>query len=240
MMDIYKELMKLTGLSKSEIDEALDSNISERISEGNIIKKPKRIKDWRVLEFEMPISSTITEGSKMKIKGTAINEVTTRNKVKYIAKELEKAAPTFRNVPILLDHKNEVQAIVGRSTNNVNWNPQTRALEFEANIMDEKIQQMINDGRITSVSIGAQVDDLVEQEDGSMLATGIRGLELSLVAVPGDPNANIAMAMQESFDMKKRELVKKKENKKYSEKKEIDEIAESLPKGKIKLLIGVK
>lgn len=171
-------------------------------------KKMTEIKEkWKVLEFDMPIIETAIVNEKdMKIKGTAINEVTTRNNVKYIASELEAAVPSFRNVPILLDHKNEVRSIVGRSTDNVVWNSAKRAIEFEAIIQDAEIQKMINDGRITNVSIGAAVNDLVEQEDGSVLATGIQGLELSLVAISGDPNASIAMAMANNFVIKEKLL----------------------------------
>jgi hypothetical protein len=166
---------------------------------------PKRedFSDWRLLEFYMPIEEKLGKGNDFFIRGVAINETTTRNNVKYIAEELEKAAPSFRNKPILLDHENSVINIVGRTTENVNFDSNRKSIMFEAKIMDKNIREMINDGRITDVSIGARVKDLVEnREEGYVTATGIEGVEISLVAVPGDPGANIASAIQNSLQLK--------------------------------------
>lgn len=162
----------------------------------------EELKDWRVLEFYVPIEEKIQDDNDFIIRGVAINETTTLNNVKYVAEELIKAASTFRNVPILLDHKNEVKNIVGRTTERVEWNPIMRRIDFEAKIMDKDIKEMIRDGRIGSVSIGAKVNDLIEESDGSMKAIGIRGLEISLVAVPGDGQANLAQALQHNYRLK--------------------------------------
>lgn len=175
-------------------------------------KAPSReiIDDWKILEFFVPIEEKIaeivTEGIKPNddfiIKGVAINETTTLNNVKYVAEELEKAAKTFRDVPILLDHKNEVKNIVGRTTDSVFFNPAEKRIEFEANIRDKEIQNMIKDGRIKNVSIGAKVEDLLEEDDGSMKAIGLRGLEMSFVAVPGDMQADFTQAITQNFHLK--------------------------------------
>jgi hypothetical protein len=166
----------------------------------------KKNKSWKVLEFVAPIDIIEEEFKESNqdfiIKGVAINETTTLNNVKYVAEELTKAAQTFRDVPILLDHINKVKNIVGRTTQNVNFNVNDRRIEYEARIMDKAIREMIKDGRIKNVSIGAQVDDLIEEEDGSMKAIGIKGLEISLVAVPGDSQATLAQAMQQNFVLK--------------------------------------
>ena len=187
-------------------------------------KAPEKAKDWHILEFFVPIQENFLSGSDdFLIKGVAINETTTLNNVKYVAEELEKAAMSFRNVPILLDHKNEVRNIVGRTTENVIWNPTNRRIEFEGKIMDEGIKKMISDKRIGSVSIGAKVDNLTEESDGSMKASGIRGLEISLVAVPGDSGATLAHALENSFMLK--EMAKLEEDNSYSNTKEvIDEL----------------
>lgn len=160
------------------------------------------VKDWRIVEFFVPIQESRIENDDFMITGVAINETTTLNNVKYVAEELEKAAPTFRNVPILLDHRNEVKNIVGRTTENVNFSHANKRIEFEGKIMDKDIREMIRDGRIGSVSIGAQVQDLVEEEDGSMKAIGVRGMEISLVAVPGDNQATLAQALHECYRLK--------------------------------------
>lgn len=165
-------------------------------------------KDWHILEFFVPIKETSTINDELFIRGIAINETTTRNGITYIAAELEKAAPSFRNKPILTDHEPSVRNIVGRTTENVNFNPTKKGIEFEAKIMDKDIKEMINDGRITDVSIGAIVEDLVEDEKNkTVTAIGLEGLEISLVATPGDPGANISNALCESFKLKKKEIM---------------------------------
>jgi len=159
------------------------------------------------MEFCVPISEALSNDDEFIIKGIAINETTTRNGITYVASELEQAAPSFRNKPILVDHSASINDIVGRTTENVVFNSITKAIEFEGRIMDKKIKEMINDGRITDVSIGAKVNDLVEnKEDGSITAVGLEGLELSLVAVPGDPGAGLANALSESFKIKEMQM----------------------------------
>lgn len=158
----------------------------------------KKKGDWRVMEFLTPIMESVSMSEKGKqkfrIKGIAINETTTRNGITYYARELELAAPSFNGKPILLDHKNEIMSIVGRITNS-EYDSKKKAITFEAEIMDLEIQKMINDGRVTDVSIGAKVADLVKNEkDNTVTAVGIEGLEISLVAVPGDKGANISLA----------------------------------------------
>lgn len=198
------------------------------MSEQLVIQK-EQDKDWRLLEFFTPIKEKALVGNDFIIRGVAINETTTLNNVKYVAEELEKAAPTFRDVPILLDHKNEVKNIVGRTTQNVFFEKNSLgvgSIPFEAKIDDVTIKEMINDGRIKNVSIGATVKDLVEEEDGSVKAIGIRGLELSFVAVPGDCNASLAHALDNSFMLKEKYESNKKVNHTDIVKKEDIKMAE--------------
>jgi|GEM_PF-2896765 len=175
----------------------------------NIITKksatPK--KNWKLIEFYTPISEAVMSGNDFIIRGTAINETTTRNGITYIASELESAAPSFRNKPIMTDHSGAIKDIVGRTTENVQFDSFKKSIEFEARIMDSKIKEMINDGRITDVSIGAGVKDLVEnKKDGTITAIGLEGMEISLVAIPGDPGANLANALSESFNLKEMQM----------------------------------
>jgi len=166
--------------------------------------KNKKATDWKLLEFYVPITEGMSDEDNFMIKGVAINETTTLNNVKYVAEELEKAAATFRDVPILLDHDNKVKNIVGRTTENVFFQKTNGvgSIPFEAKIMDKDIQERIKDGRIKNVSIGAKVEDLIEEEDGSMKALGLMGLEISFVAVPGDQQADFAQALTHGFKLK--------------------------------------
>ena len=155
----------------------------------------------------MPITEANNSGNDFMIRGVAINETTTRNGITYVASELQEAAPSFRNKPIMLDHSGSVKDIVGRTTENVNFNSMSKSINFEGRIMDPKIKEMINDGRITDVSIGAKVQDLIKNEkDGSITAVGMEGLEISLVAIPGDPGANLANSLSEAFKIKEMDM----------------------------------
>ncbi len=186
----------------------------------------KKSSDWHFMEFFVPITEAKTVGEDFLIRGVAINETTTRNGIKYIASELERAAPSFRGKPILEDHENKVRKIVGRTTENVNYNSMKKGIEFEAKIMDKSIQSMITDGRITDVSIGAKVEDLEHnKKENTMTAIGLEGLEISLVAVPGDPGANLASAMDKSF-MIKEMMMNGEEVNNLNDEKEVEDMAE--------------
>ncbi len=172
------------------------------------------MRTWQKIEFCVPITETLkSESGDFLIRGIAINATTTRNRTRFEAAELQASAPSLRNKPILKDHNNSVDAIVGRTTQNVQFDQQVQAVVFEARIVDEKIQKMINTGLIQNVSIGAhltQDPEVVKDEEGNVeaiVAKGIDFVELSLVAVPADPNAGFAKALMESYDMFKAEKV---------------------------------
>ena len=100
-------------------------------------------KNWQVMEFFVPIEEVVNSGNDFMIRGIAINETTTRNGITYTASELESAAPTFRNKPMMIDHSSSIKDIVGRTTENVMYNPAKRAIEFEGRIMDNQIKEKI-------------------------------------------------------------------------------------------------
>jgi len=162
-------------------------------------------KNWQTFEFCVPIQETLAKEKDFFIRGVAINETITRNGVSYVGEELEKATASLRGKPILKDHNNSVDSIVGRTTDNVMFNTEKKRIDFEAKIIDPLVQQKIKAGLITNVSIGAGVREFEENEEegGAPIARGIEFFELSLVAVPGDPNAGILSALAESFNLSK-------------------------------------
>jgi len=146
----------------------------------------------------------------MKISGVAINEGITRNEIYYPKEELQQAARSLIGKPILKDHKEEVDAIVGRISNAFF---KDGTVQFEGKIMDEKTQEMINDGRISNVSIGASVGDLTKESlDGKEYerVKDLEFLELSFVAIPGDPNAAITQALKIAEKLKRGEKMPKR------------------------------
>ena len=172
------------------------------------------MKSWKNLNYSVPISESLTTSNDddLLIRGVAINETVTRNGVRYTAEELRTGAPTLRNKPILKDHDNSVDSIVGRTTNNISFDETNKRIPFEGRIMDESMKQKIKKGLVSSVSIGARVKDLIEEDfngEKVITAKGIEFLELSLVGVPADPNAGLFMgfdsAVQEAFKIKQSE-----------------------------------
>lgn len=162
------------------------------------------------LEYFVPITESVTSGKDFLIRGIAINSTTTRNGITYEAAELEASASTLKNKPILKDHENLIDNIVGRTTENVIFDGVSQSILFEGRIKDKKAQEQIKEGLVTSVSIGAMVKEVEEVTEESadgedikkLVARGIDFVELSLVAVPADPNAGFAQAMAEAFSSK--------------------------------------
>ena len=153
----------------------------------------------------------LTEAQNVKslfVHGTAIKEVVSRNGVKYVAKELEKAAPGLKGKPILKDHKNDVDHIIGKVIDS-SYDAVEKSIKFRGLIADEKVQSLILNGLLNHVSIGAQVTNMREEsnDDGkAMVAEGLEILELSVTPVPGVPTASImpgegfAVALQEAYE----------------------------------------
>ena len=178
-------------------------------------------RDWRLLQYNIPINQSQLQGNDFLIQGTAINSTLTRNGVEFINEELRQGTNSLKNKPLLKDHDNSVDSIVGRTTENVFFNESSQSIIFEAKVIDKSIQEKIKEGLINSVSVGAMVEDLKwDEEKGHYIAFGIDFVELSLVAVPADPNAGFSYAVQAAFDLKQAKTqVKENKNKKMVEEK---------------------
>ncbi len=139
------------------------------------------------LNFQVPIKQNSFFNGEFIIKGTAITSTITDTNHKFLPEELSLAAKTMQGIPLLIDHDNRVESIKGRVREGV-FDAVSQSLEFEAIVMDKPIQDKIKEGLLDSVSIGATVQD-IEEEDGVFVPRGIKIRELSLVAVPADENA---------------------------------------------------
>ena len=157
--------------------------------------------------FNVPISESAMVNDKFVIKGTAINETTTGNNHKFLAEELRPAASSLTGVPLLVDHNNTIDSIKGRVIRG-SFDEMGKRVLFEANVIDKPIREMIKDGRINSVSVGATVTGVDEGDDGVIIPRGISFKELSLVAVPADSGATFSYALHEAYDKMKVALPK--------------------------------
>ncbi len=144
------------------------------------------------------------------IEGMAINETVTKNNVKYIGEELEKAVKSLIGKPILNSHNNEsIDNILGKvidakKVDNGVW------YKAEIDSDERKVINKIKKGYLNKVSIGANVNELVKTEEKDdigivrecLLAKGISFCELSLVSTPGDDNTSVSIvqALSESFN----------------------------------------
>ena len=153
-----------------------------------------------ILEYFVPIESSAELDGEFMINGIAINETTTSNGHKFIGEELDKAAHTLIGVPLLKDHNNSVDSIVGK-VNTAYWDEGLRNIPFKAVVKDNKVKQLIRDGLLNSVSVGAQVDpkDIEQTEEGDIIPHNIQFKELSVVAVPADGGATFSVALNNAY-----------------------------------------
>ena len=208
MEDYMKRFMSSEEAKKSHPDE------KQRYAIG--ISKWKQMKHYDAIDlklnYNVPLiceSADIKEGMDFMIAGTAINATITSNNHKFLTEELMSAANTLNGRPLLVDHKNEVDSIKGRVTFS-GFNEISNRIDFKAKVVDNKIKQMIKDGLINSVSVGATVKEM-EESDGFIIPRGIEFKELSLVAVPADSNATFNIALKEAYDTIEQDMEKCKE-----------------------------
>jgi hypothetical protein len=174
------------------------------------MKKPQN----GIYKFNVPftVTESLLDNSAMSddrvyISGVAINETTTRNGHTFTAEELALCSHTLCDKPLLADHNNSIYSIIGRTTTKCAYDGNNKCTLFEAWVSDKDVKERIKDGRIKSVSVGAMVssvDPITDEESGEILSyklSGITFVELSLVAVPADPNAGLTQAIAESLEI---------------------------------------
>jgi hypothetical protein len=157
--------------------------------------------------FNVPItekSGDITLDKDFIIEGTAINATVTSNNHRFLEEELRSSASSLNGVPLLVDHKNEIEAIKGRVISGT-YMELDKKITFKAKVIDPLMKQMISDGRINSVSVGCAVENC-DVEDGFLTPRGIQFKELSLVAVPADEGATFSISLKEAYDTQLKEI----------------------------------
>jgi len=168
---------------------------------------PETIKESLNFTYSIPIEEKGVFNSDFIIAGTAINATITSNNHKFLPEVLQQSANSLIGVPLLVDHENKVENIKGRVVY-AGYDNVGQKIPFKAKVMDPKIQEMIKDGRLNSVSVGATVNpkDIEEGEDGCIIPHNITFKELSLVAVPADHNATFQVAMNQAYKASKIEI----------------------------------
>ena len=130
----------------------------------------------------------------LRIRGVALTAGISRNFNIYTPEEIQAFAQKLVSAPVYIEHV-AVPNAIGKITK-TEWDGQN--LWYEAEIYDEETAEKIRKGLIRHVSIGADYET-IDILDGKA-PHGLHNAELSLVAVPGVPEANIQILerLQES------------------------------------------
>lgn len=134
----------------------------------------------------------------IKVHGVAIKAGISKNGIKYTPENLGKTAHELADKPILKDHKALTDNTVGRTTK-ASFDVKGESVMFEGWIKEDGtgVTEKIADGRIKEVSIGAAVEQLLQEnaEDNYVIAEGIHYLELSTTPTPGVEGTSIMSLM---------------------------------------------
>jgi hypothetical protein len=136
--------------------------------------------------YVTPILEKIVD-KPLRIRGVALTAGMSRNLNIYMPEELENFASKLVGSPVYLEHVSAFNA-VGKVTK-ANWDSDSKALFYEAEIFDEETAEKIRKGLIQHVSVGADYER-IDILNGKV-PHGLHNAELSLVAVPGIPQTNI-------------------------------------------------
>ena len=143
---------------------------------------PAKERVYAVLPFT--IAEKITE-KPLRIRGLALTAGMSRNFNIYTSDELQAFAGKLADAPVYVEHVTATNA-VGKVTK-TEWDGQS--LWYEAEIYDQETADKIRKGLVRHVSVGADYES-IDFVDGK-IPHGLCNAEISLVAVPGIPDANI-------------------------------------------------
>jgi len=127
----------------------------------------------------------------LRIKGVLTSARVSRNNRLYLPEELRRMADELkgRELPVYWEHVS-AQNAVGRAR--IFWDELNKAIRYEAEIFDEEAAEKIRSGVVKHVSLGADYETL-DLVDGVVVPRNLHLREISLVAVPGIPEANIEL-----------------------------------------------
>jgi len=125
----------------------------------------------------------------VRISGTLAIPRVSRNNRLYLPKELELAVKRLegKEIPVYWEHINAKNAI-GKAK--LFWNPEKLEVMYEAIITDPEAEQKIRSGIPFKVSLGADYER-IDIIDGIEVPRNLFFREISLVAVPGIPEASV-------------------------------------------------
>ena len=178
------------------------------------------------LSYDIPISILelkVEEGiePEFTIQGIAINAAVTDNNHKFLSEELKLSVSSLLNRPLLKDHNDSVDSIVGRVVR-TSYDEVSENIKFMARINNtdagKRVKELIRAGDLNTVSVGAAVANM-EEQDGVIIPRGIKFKELSLVATPADDNAlftfrgnTFDLALKEAWSANKSESQSNSQN----------------------------
>ena len=147
---------------------------------------------------------------KMDISGVAVRPGISKNGILYSVEELNNFAPTLIGRPILKDHSGNTDDTLGKITSTTNIGD--GVVNYSGWIKEDGtgILEKVNDGRISEVSIGAFVKQLVKENDDDehFVAVGIEAMELSTTPVPAVKGTSLNQTLESLDNFKKDKTVK--------------------------------
>lgn len=154
--------------------------------------KNQIIESYNAISVTEGLNNPTSKSNVLKIKGVAINAGVSLNNVNYVEEELKANASSLIGVPIMKNHSNMVEDIVGRVTH-ASYEDANKRVVYAGDLMDPKTIEMVKDGRLNQVSIRAKYDSVEEslKDEGVLTVRGLKFLELSTVAIAGDPKASL-------------------------------------------------
>lgn len=122
------------------------------------------------------------------IRGVLAIPRVSRNNRLYLPSELEAAVRRLdgKTIPVFWEHISALNAI-GRAK--LSWNPELMQVEYEAEILDPEAEKKVKAAPLR-VSLGADYER-IDHLDGVDVVRNLLFKELSLVAVPGIPEASV-------------------------------------------------